>query len=209
MLNRAAVLARADVRDAGRERRSGHGLLSRPAGEPDRRLWNRRRLRRLWPADGAPSRPAYPGPAERRGAEHAGRWQPARRQSPLYHRAQGRQRDRNLRARHAADRHHRAQSKPALRRPQVHLAWPRPRATPTMPTCCSCARMPRSPRSRMRADAGGAPLILGGTGEGSTGNDVPILLRDALGLNIKLIAGYPDGNCDHSSRSIARSSTGA
>ncbi len=40
---------------------------------------------------------------------------------------------------------------------------------------------------------GGAPLILGGTGEGSTGNDVPILLRDALGLNIKLIAGYPDG----------------
>ena len=42
--------------------------------------------------------------------------------------------------------------------------------------------------------AGGAPLILGGTGEGSTGNDVPILLRDALGLNVKLITGYPDGN---------------
>src|SRR5215831_9090285 len=41
---------------------------------------------------------------------------------------------------------------------------------------------------------GGAPLILGGTGEGSTGNDIPILLRDALGLNIKLITGYPDGN---------------
>ena len=41
---------------------------------------------------------------------------------------------------------------------------------------------------------GGAPLILGGTGEGSTGNDVPVLLRDALGLNIKLITGYPDGN---------------
>jgi tripartite-type tricarboxylate transporter receptor subunit TctC len=41
---------------------------------------------------------------------------------------------------------------------------------------------------------GGAPLILGGTGEGSTGNDVPILLRDALGLNIKLITGYPDGS---------------
>jgi tripartite-type tricarboxylate transporter receptor subunit TctC len=41
---------------------------------------------------------------------------------------------------------------------------------------------------------GGAPLILGATGEGSTGNDVPVLLRDALGLNIKLIAGYPDGN---------------
>src|SRR5690242_18434413 len=41
---------------------------------------------------------------------------------------------------------------------------------------------------------GGAPLILGATGEGSTGNDIPILLRDALGLNIKLITGYPDGN---------------
>jgi tripartite-type tricarboxylate transporter receptor subunit TctC len=40
---------------------------------------------------------------------------------------------------------------------------------------------------------GGPPLVLGGTGEGSTGNDVPILLRDALGMNIKLIAGYPDG----------------
>src|SRR5215475_4070382 len=42
-----------------------------------------------------------------------------------------------------------------------------------------------------RAD--GPPLILGGTAEGSTSNDVPILLRDALGLNIRLISGYPDG----------------
>jgi tripartite-type tricarboxylate transporter receptor subunit TctC len=41
---------------------------------------------------------------------------------------------------------------------------------------------------------GGPPLVLGGTGEGSSGNDVPIVLRDALGLNIKLISGYPDGN---------------
>jgi tripartite-type tricarboxylate transporter receptor subunit TctC len=41
--------------------------------------------------------------------------------------------------------------------------------------------------------AGGPPLILGGTAEGSTGNDVPIILRDALGLNIKLVSGYPDG----------------
>ena len=40
---------------------------------------------------------------------------------------------------------------------------------------------------------GGPPLILGGTAEGSTGNDVPIILRDALGLNIKLVSGYPDG----------------
>src|SRR5262245_2948311 len=42
--------------------------------------------------------------------------------------------------------------------------------------------------------AGGPPLLLGGTGEGSSGNDVPIVLRDALGLNLKLIAGYPDSN---------------
>jgi tripartite-type tricarboxylate transporter receptor subunit TctC len=39
---------------------------------------------------------------------------------------------------------------------------------------------------------GGPPLLLAGTAEGATGNDVPILLRDALGFNIKLIAGYPD-----------------
>jgi tripartite-type tricarboxylate transporter receptor subunit TctC len=42
--------------------------------------------------------------------------------------------------------------------------------------------------------AGGRTLLLGGTAEGATGNDVPVLLRDALGLNLKIIAGYPDGN---------------
>lgn len=41
---------------------------------------------------------------------------------------------------------------------------------------------------------GGPQIVLGGTGEGSTGNDTAILLRDALGLNIKLISGYPDAN---------------
>ena len=39
---------------------------------------------------------------------------------------------------------------------------------------------------------GGPALVLGGTAEGATGNDVTILLRDALGLNLKMIAGYPD-----------------
>jgi tripartite-type tricarboxylate transporter receptor subunit TctC len=39
---------------------------------------------------------------------------------------------------------------------------------------------------------GGPQLILGGTAEGATGNDVSILLRDTLGLNLKLITGYPD-----------------
>ena len=41
---------------------------------------------------------------------------------------------------------------------------------------------------------GGPPLVLGGTGEGATGNDISTVLRDALGLNIKLIVGYPDSN---------------
>ena len=40
----------------------------------------------------------------------------------------------------------------------------------------------------------GDPVVLGGTGEGATGNDVPIILREALGLNIKQIIGYPDSN---------------
>jgi tripartite-type tricarboxylate transporter receptor subunit TctC len=35
-------------------------------------------------------------------------------------------------------------------------------------------------------------LVLGGTAEGATGNDITILLKDALGLNLKMIAGYPD-----------------
>jgi tripartite-type tricarboxylate transporter receptor subunit TctC len=41
---------------------------------------------------------------------------------------------------------------------------------------------------------GGPPIVLGGTAEGATGNDVATVVRDALGLNIKLIAGYPDSN---------------
>jgi tripartite-type tricarboxylate transporter receptor subunit TctC len=39
---------------------------------------------------------------------------------------------------------------------------------------------------------GGPPLVLGSTAEGTTGSDVPMLLRDTLGLNLKLVAGYPD-----------------
>src|SRR3954454_2328215 len=34
--------------------------------------------------------------------------------------------------------------------------------------------------------SGGPPLVLGGTAEGATGNDVSVMLRDALGLNIKV-----------------------
>ncbi len=40
--------------------------------------------------------------------------------------------------------------------------------------------------------SGGPPLLLGGSAEGATGNDVAMVLRSALGLNIKLILGYPD-----------------
>ncbi len=41
---------------------------------------------------------------------------------------------------------------------------------------------------------GGPPLVVGGTAQGASGNDVPLLLRDVLKLNIKLVAGYQDAN---------------
>jgi tripartite-type tricarboxylate transporter receptor subunit TctC len=39
---------------------------------------------------------------------------------------------------------------------------------------------------------GGPPLVLGSTAEGASGSDVPAVLRDALGLNIRMVLGYPD-----------------
>ena len=39
---------------------------------------------------------------------------------------------------------------------------------------------------------GGPPLVLAGTGEGARDGDVPKILRDALGINIKQVLGYPD-----------------
>jgi hypothetical protein len=30
---------------------------------------------------------------------------------------------------------------------------------------------------------GGPPIVLGGTAEGATGSDIPLVLRDALGIN--------------------------
>lgn len=41
---------------------------------------------------------------------------------------------------------------------------------------------------------GGPTLVLAGTGEGSSGGDGPVVLRDALGLNLKQIMGYPDSS---------------
>jgi len=39
---------------------------------------------------------------------------------------------------------------------------------------------------------GGRALLLGGTADGATGGDVPRILQDALGLNLKLVLGYRD-----------------
>ena len=52
-----------------------------------------------------------------------------------------------------------------------------------------------NPTAKVRsiADArksGGEALVLAGTSEGDTSYDIPVLLRQALGLNIKLIGGY-------------------
>lgn len=38
----------------------------------------------------------------------------------------------------------------------------------------------------------GAPLMVGVTGEGGGANDWMVLLRDLIGLNLKLVSGYPD-----------------
>src|SRR5258708_38872212 len=35
-------------------------------------------------------------------------------------------------------------------------------------------------------------VVLGGTAEGATGNDVPVILRDTIGLHVKQVVGYPD-----------------
>ena len=35
-------------------------------------------------------------------------------------------------------------------------------------------------------------LVLGGSAEGSTSNDVPVILRDTIGLKYKMVPGYPD-----------------
>ena len=39
---------------------------------------------------------------------------------------------------------------------------------------------------------GGPPLVLGGTAEGGGSSDVPKILRDTVGLNMRLVAGYRD-----------------
>ncbi len=65
-------------------------------------------------------------------------------------------------------------------RDDAYILWVRPEAKVTS---IEAARKP-----------GGEPLVLAGTSEGDTSYDVPVLLRQALGLNIKLIGGYRDSN---------------
>jgi tripartite-type tricarboxylate transporter receptor subunit TctC len=50
----------------------------------------------------------------------------------------------------------------------------------------------KSPSVAEARRPGGAPLVLGGTGEGARDADVPKILRDALGFNIRQVLGYPD-----------------
>ena len=39
---------------------------------------------------------------------------------------------------------------------------------------------------------GTPPLVLGGTALGAAGSDVPLILRDTLGINLTVVGGYPD-----------------
>jgi tripartite-type tricarboxylate transporter receptor subunit TctC len=50
----------------------------------------------------------------------------------------------------------------------------------------------KSPSLKAAQQEGAAPLVLGGTGEGARDADVPKILHDTLGLNIKQVLGYPD-----------------
>jgi len=41
---------------------------------------------------------------------------------------------------------------------------------------------------------GGPTLVLAGSAEGAPGSDVPAILRDTIGLNAKVVGGYPDSS---------------
>ncbi len=48
----------------------------------------------------------------------------------------------------------------------------------------------KSVEDALRAD--GPPLVLGGTADGGSSSDVPKILHDAIGLNMRLVTGYRD-----------------
>ena len=80
-----------------------------------------RRLRRLCPPAGASSEQVHSRPSQPGRAEHAGRRQPASRQSSLQCRAQGRRHARRLLAQHAVHRDPRRQPENSLRPAQTYL----------------------------------------------------------------------------------------
>jgi tripartite-type tricarboxylate transporter receptor subunit TctC len=41
---------------------------------------------------------------------------------------------------------------------------------------------------------GGPPLLLGGTADGSTETDIALLMQRTAGVNVRIVAGYPDSN---------------
>jgi tripartite-type tricarboxylate transporter receptor subunit TctC len=41
---------------------------------------------------------------------------------------------------------------------------------------------------------GGPPLVLAGSAEGAPGSDVPLILHNTIGLNAKVVGGYPDSS---------------
>ena len=123
-----------------------------------------------------------------------GAGQPARRQLARQCRAEGRHRDRAFRAQHAADRGCSAAipTRSSIRAASPGSAPRRARQRRLHPD--------RAHRRAGENDRRGAPpaamppLVLGGTAEGATGNDVPIILRDTIGLNVKQVVGYPDSD---------------
>ena len=129
------------------------------------RIAGRRRLRHLRAAGGAATRQAHPGPADHRGAEHAGRWQQQGGELHLQRGAQGRHRDRRDLPRRDAATTARRYAGPA-RAQQVHLCR---------------QRQQRGLSLRWRADAPAKTfreaqqkeIIVGASREGGTTRDLP------------------------------------
>ena len=84
----------------------------------------------------------------------------------------------------------RRQCQRAIQSAQVHLA---PRRASVNDAYILIVRKDAPVKSIDEARRANLPaLILGGTAEGATGNDVPIILRDTIGLHVKQVVGYPD-----------------
>ena len=178
---------------AGRTSGRSRGLLQGQAGQRDRRLWYRGRLRRVWPSARATSGAAYSRHAQCRGTEYARRGS-LRAVNYIYNTAP---KDGTALAIFARDM-------PLLgiiggnanvRFDARKLTWLGSSSSYANDAYFLFVRKDAQVKSIEDARrAGGPPIVLGGTAEGATGNDIATVVRDALGLNIKLIAGYPDSN---------------